>query len=575
MSNIIGELMSVVRSCVNTDLNKPLNELISDTNGSRINITTTLSTLYGKQVTCEIDGGISLTSTMSNDGTCQFNVPYLGTYTITCETYTSQCVVSESGGIYPVVIGNHAVLKITTNRASLYGKPVSCSMSGNAGTSTMTGHFSNTGECVFHITTLGTYTVTCEGFLKKYTVSAYNTIYTELFCIVYGIHISNSSESNPSFKVTYLEDAIGMTPAYMDYSTNTFNYGSWENTFFMPKPCMLKYDGTVDYYLNPEDYTKKVDGTSSDIANTSYEGNAMMEWGNGDSIIWVKYAPDLDTKGISIYFSDCQVDSNYNNWAFINSKNQQVNHFYTPIYFGSLVDSKLRSLSGLTHSVNTTASQEITYATNNNASSDVMWYTEVMSHRMLINCLLVLMAKSTDTQTAYGTGRCGTSSPIDAGTMNTKGLFWGSTDQLSGVKVFGMENYWGNIWRRIAGLITVNGVQKVKMTYGTYDGSTSDGYNITGDGYISLDNSTPKGSFGGHISDVLCTKYGINPTTASGSSSTHYTDGLWFNNSITSYALFGGGWSDSLRCGAFYVALDSAPSGTYPYIGAAISCIPC
>ena len=46
----------------------------------------------------------------------------------------------------------------------------------------------------------------------------------------------------------------------------------------MPRPCMLKYDGTVDYYLNPDDYTLKENGEASDVSNTAYEGNAMMEF---------------------------------------------------------------------------------------------------------------------------------------------------------------------------------------------------------------------------------------------------------------------------------------------------------
>ena len=37
--------------------------------------------------------------------------------------------------------------------------------------------------------------------------------------------------------------------------------------------------------------------------------------------------------------------------------------------------------------------------------------------------------------------------------MNTKGMFWGASDKTSGVKVFGMENPLGNVWRRTAGLI--------------------------------------------------------------------------------------------------------------------------
>lgn len=86
------------------------------------------------------------------------------------------------------------------------------------------------------------------------------------FVKIYGFHI-DSEESDPYACVTYLEDAVGMTPAHMNYATGEFDYGSWEDAFFMPKPCMLKYDGTVDYYLDPNDYSKKEDGTASDVTD--------------------------------------------------------------------------------------------------------------------------------------------------------------------------------------------------------------------------------------------------------------------------------------------------------------------
>jgi hypothetical protein len=73
---------------------------------------------------------------------------------------------------------------------------------------------------------------------------------------VYGIHLT-PGESD--YNIEYLENAVGKTPAGMNFSTGVFNYGGWENAFFMPRPCMLKYDGTVDYYLDPNDYTKRVD----------------------------------------------------------------------------------------------------------------------------------------------------------------------------------------------------------------------------------------------------------------------------------------------------------------------------
>jgi len=95
--------------------------------------------------------------------------------------------------------------------------------------------------------------------------------------IIYGMHVDGTKD-NPAEAVTYLEgcDNEGFTPAGMDFSTGVFSYGSWENAFFMPRPCMLKYDGTVAYYLDPNDYTKKEDGTESDVSNVSFDGNAMM-----------------------------------------------------------------------------------------------------------------------------------------------------------------------------------------------------------------------------------------------------------------------------------------------------------
>ena len=90
----------------------------------------------------------------------------------------------------------------------------------------------------------------------------------------YTINVTPNADAEIS--VAYADDAVGMTP--MMLRLNDVSYGSWQNAFFMPKPCMLNSDGTVAYYLNPDDYTKKADGTPSDVANPDFDGNAMMEW---------------------------------------------------------------------------------------------------------------------------------------------------------------------------------------------------------------------------------------------------------------------------------------------------------
>lgn len=376
------------------------------------------------------------------------------------------------------------------------------------------------------------------------------------------------STSSPSGRVSYPDDVdnAGFTPAKMNFG-GSFSYGDWNfapGEKFMPRPCMLTYAGVVDHYLNPNDYTQKAEGGASKVADTSFGGNAMMEW------------PKIYTKrweeGGVYHFrcSDTPQDESWECWSNYDRLNNQIDHFYTPIYFGSNVSSKLRSISGQANMVSQNATTEINYAKANGND----WYTEVLADRLLIQDLLVMMGKSTDGQTVYGKGRCDTNSAVNTGTMNSRGMFWGSNNGTDGVKVFGMEHFWGNLWRRTAGWMNVNGTQKVKLTRGTKDGSTASDYNTDGNGYKTVSGATPSGTSGGYISSMKTEGFGRIPVTASGSSSTFEADGLWYNNSDTMYAIVGGYWDLDLRCGPFCANLIAAPSSSASRYGAALSCKP-
>lgn len=376
------------------------------------------------------------------------------------------------------------------------------------------------------------------------------------------------STSSPSGRVSYPDDVdnAGFTPAKMNFG-GSFSYGDWNfapGEKFMPRPCMLTYAGVVDHYLNPNDYTQKAEGGASKVADTSFGGNAMMEW------------PKIYTKrweeGGVYHFrcSDTPQDESWECWSNYDRLNNQIDHFYTPIYFGSNVSNKLRSISGQANMVSQNATTEINYAKANGND----WYTEVLADRLLIQDLLVMMGKSTDGQTVYGKGRCDTNSAVNTGTMNSRGMFWGSNNSTDGVKVFGMEHFWGNLWRRTAGWMNVNGTQKVKLTRGTKDGSTASDYNTDGNGYKTVSGATPSGTSGGYISSMKTEGFGRIPITASGSSSTFEADGLYYNNSGTMYAFVGGYWFSDLLCGPFYASLYYTPSYSDSGSGAALSCKP-
>ena len=384
---------------------------------------------------------------------------------------------------------------------------------------------------------------------------------------LYGFDLT-IADSNPATRVTYPSDVenSGFAKAVMNFG-GAFSYGSWPSTpgeKFMPRPCMLRFNGTVDYYLNPNDYTKKADGTTSDVANMNYGGNAMMEWPK----IYVKR---WESNGVYHFrCSDMKVDSDYECWSNYDKNNKEIPHFYTPIFFGSKDGSnRMRSISGQSNFVSNTAQTEVTYAKNNGAD---IWYTEVLSDRELVNDLLTMMFKSTDLQATAGYGVCSASAAIAPGSMNTKGLFWGAGDKTSGVKVFGMENWWGNIFRRIAGWCISGGTQKVKLTRGTKDGTTVGDYNFDGNGYKTISGVNLTRS--GYISKMKTEPFGRFPMEANGSTTTFEADQVWADSGNGYYASVGGSWNIDLNCGPFYAYLYNVPSLARTYIGAALSCKP-
>ena len=369
--------------------------------------------------------------------------------------------------------------------------------------------------------------------------------------IVYGIHIDPNIQ-DPSNAVTYLEDAVGMTPASM--GSTTFDWGSWAGAFFIPKPCMVRYDGTVDYYLDPSDYSKKADGTPSDIANPNYKGNGMMDWG----LIWHKFEPgEADGEGY-IYYSNKKVNDTFNCWCNYDANNNIIPHFYTAIYNGTGTD-KLRSISGVqltseNGSGNTTGQQEISRAMANNTSDITEWYIDLWVDRILVTGLLYLMGKSRNLQAAFGRGLdSGGQTAKEAyitGTLNDKGLFWGDiTNGNNAVKVFGMENFWGCCYHRTAGLFGTSTGYAYKLTHGTVDGSTATSFGTTSTGYIPVTATQPES---GYVTKMSFGKYGMLPSAIGGSSSTYYSDYFYKG---TGFSLVGGNSGYGLSCG-FYVNLS-------------------
>lgn len=387
--------------------------------------------------------------------------------------------------------------------------------------------------------------------------------------IVYTLVI-DQGETDSFDMCTYADDAAEMDYAYMDYTEGKFNYGSWRNAFFMPRPCMVRTDGTVDYYLDPDDYTKKLDGTPSDISNDAYDGNAMIQV----PTVWTY----VRTEGSKTYvsLSDTKINDSYEAYAHHDRNGNVVPYIYWPIYEGYLdSNNKLRSLSGKTVKVSTTAANEVTYSRNNGSDYLILYF----SAWSLRNNILIMMAKNLNAQAAYGRGNCSTSSIQGTGSMNDKGLFWGSNDNSSGVKVLGMETPWGNRWQRCLGYMTLNNsnYQALKMTYGKEDGTTVNDYPLTSTtGLLTTTHTIPSGSTGTYVKKFAVDYGNINPVyILGGEENKNVSDGVWFtSNSGVTLAIVGGYYGYDGLCGAFAAALNNAASVSGASIGASLYLIP-
>ena len=376
----------------------------------------------------------------------------------------------------------------------------------------------------------------------------------------YGFRRSKNN-SSPAGRIEYLFDAVDKTPAAMGLNTGIFDFGDWEDFVYkVARPVMLKTNGTVDYELDPDNQTlRKDNGLSSDVTNTNYNGNAMVEF---FGFKWVKRYEDASYE--YVIFSDVQFDEDYHAYAHTGADGKVKNAFYWGMFKGTNVSSKLRSIGTGAVMVNQTRNTEVTYAMGNGDQ----YYTIYKSGWDYIADLLTLISKSDNSQAAFGSGRSasGNSAAISVGSLKDKGPFWGSSNGTSDVKVFWIEGFWGNVWEGMAGLILAGSAGiKVKMT---------PPYNFDGADYEAT-NIVPSGTSGGYVNLAsVSDKYGYVPKVASGSETTYMCDGLWFNNSQTDYALVGGTWTDAGLCGSRCVSLATLASSAYARIGSRLSYLP-
>lgn len=393
---------------------------------------------------------------------------------------------------------------------------------------------------------------------------------------IYG-YVIDESDSNPATRVTYIEDNADFDPLYMDFTNDALVWGDWQDfveEYF--RPAMLKSDGTIDYYLDPNDLTKKADGvTASDVANTSYDGNAML------IVKPIYYNIKRSAAKLEVRFSNYKQNDDWYNWTHLKSDGTYADFCGWGLFEGSIVNSKLRSVA--TNEVPQGTADTATaysYATANGSG----WYTTTWADEMMMRLLFPLLCKSTNANACLGGATTAGSLTLKCGALKTKGAFWGHSASAEstayGSKFLGIENVWGNRWRRPCGIVSINGMLYVKLTPSTVDGSSSTGfitsttvsdytsnYINSGFGQFECSSATPIRNI---CSDVVVATF---PIYAYGSAyDSYYPDShrMTYTNNPSQIAV-GGSFYDGSVSGIFAQACDKSPNSYGAHFGYNIS----
>lgn len=441
---------------------------------------------------------------------------------------------------------NYSAIVVTTTSNSYIGETVFARLTNGFEVfqGTLTDQGDGTGKAVIYTPYLGQYRafvdqdsyslVTIEnlGEIVSTTVNPY---------FLYGYKIAKY-DTNPATRVTYTDMAVGFTPLTRDFAEDTTDMGDWEDTFIFKafRPLMLQSNGSVAYELNHSDQRYRLDGvTASDISNASFDGNAMV----GVGTMWFKRWEDEDYEYCQI--CDRQLDSDFKAYAHTGSDGHTIlEEIYLPMFEGSYVSSKVRSLAGQTPMNTNAGATEKTGIEANGAG----WQFDDLSNWQLVRDVLYLFGKSTDVQAVYGKGHqdggTAASSLLQTGTKKDKGAFsCSNTNDAS--KVLWLENYYGDRWDRKYGVVYTTAGKLLIKAYPPYN-TDGTGYKNTG--------ITFTGTSGGYISKTKMTEYGMLPLEAAGSDSTYDPDGLWWNTTQLNFLLAGGHCGDGAHCGfAWYV----------------------
>lgn len=531
-------------------------------------ITVTVSTeLIGENIV--VQGNTYRKTKQATTTTLKFYVNALENFTVSCQNYPSitQTVNVEEAKNYTANLkvdpASTPVLIVKVGQ-DLEGKQVTVKKDAYSYTKTTSNR-----SATFILPETGEWTISSTEVPekdRKVNIAESKTYTFNFPAAVYTIKIKKD-ESDPTNRIEYMDDAIGMEPATAE--GGTVNLGEWLDTFFFDGsfnyPAMLKTDGTIEYKLNPNDYSLKSDedgGGYSDIGQTSYDGNAMSIFNK----VYTRFWSDAQNEYISITNDK---KSGYTALGFIGADGSEMDWVAMGMYLGSNVSSKLRSISGQSIMF-PSSTQASTFDVKSLATKNGTQYgLGTWSLFQVLNACWKIVFKTDDcSKIAQGrkgagesTSSLGTLPSLKTGVLSQSGPV--GVDTSSGcVKFMHIEDFFSNRATPLAEMLdglAIN-LSSTNNQGAIYVKASRPYADIPSNGKVTTSTYSSEGGFmtttGNIKTSQLDNRYGRVPSTGGGTSSTYQCDSVTFDqysvNFAGTYAGCRRGGTDGLGASWFY-----------------------
>lgn len=356
-----------------------------------------------------------------------------------------------------------------------------------------------------------------------------------VFSVAYGVEWDSATD-------TYLRTGAASGIA------NSASYAGAIQT--QMRRCVLNADGTVKYYLDPNDSTKKADGTPAIIDGS--DGNVMVEIPK----FWSKYE---HVSGVHKWSISLEFESGYEvDPAFIRGGVEKDYRYY-PAYEGFNLSGKLISGSGRTPTVSQTRAQFRALAAANGAGwSQIDWNLLVAVQLLYLTEYAdfdsqAMIGRGNDTGSDYTMTTGGSNSIGNASSPSTNNDMW--------MSYRGIENWYASMYKFIDGV----NVQERKYFINSNPATFADDV-FTGD-YV--DSGITSVATNGYVSNLVPNKKGFVASAVGGSDATYVPD-QFYQSTGNRVVHFGGVAGYGLSCGAFSLHADAA-SGSSATVGSGVS----